>query len=325
MAEPITADILTPSAAQPDVDGNTLQLFSLIQKTAASLENLREAFLRSSQNINNTHRQTAVVIGKVTNPLDIAAFGPFCIQVIIPALGDTSNTVPRIARCQRNDTGRIVMPKAGALVNCWFDRAVQGQLYWNGVPPMNSPTFLAFSYLAEGLPAEALLLANVPTADIDIFESSGDFKFLLDKTIPALHQLKFEMSGALAQMLFKTGVGGTVAIGDGGNMNVDILVGPAGSLLMEAGAAGTIDILTGVGGSIWIESGGDLALFAGTAGGVITINSGIGANVNIAAGAGGFVSLGDVAVKSPVNNLPTCLFNGLPHYLNPALPPMVEA
>lgn len=273
---------------------------------------------RLTYTVEMSHRKTAIVIGRPKNPASLMTYGPYCLEVHVPELGQGKDQ-GMIARAKRSDRGRVIIPEKGTFVNVYFDQGRPEDLIWEAGSIDTFESFKAIN--KEELASEAGLLALDPiVSSIDIFESNKDFKFLCNRTIPGLHKVLMELASPLGEIKLKTGTGGKIKIGDGQALaNVEIDTG--GSVKVAAGPTplGTIDITSGM------VTGADITLTAGLAdiildGGNIdifgllgvSISAGPGMNVVIKPGAGGSVKLG-LAAAIPVNNYPACLFTGTPH------------
>lgn len=189
------------------------------------------------------------VVKRRALPLSQVAYGPFALDVYVPELGDDA-TVTRTAECERTSSGRIVIPKKGSYVTVYMKHGDASRLIWRGMGVEGFP-----SITKEEKSSKFLQLVSDPLiTDIDIYESNKDFSFLLDRTLPALHELVLSLTSVNGKIKISTGPNGKILIGEGETL-VDL----------ELDVGGTIKILSGSSplGTIDIVGGGDITISAG--------------------------------------------------------------
>ena len=236
------------------VDENLEVVSEIIQTMMANYEAASERIEAVAKNVYALSPMLAIVKRRALPPSPIA-YGPFALEVYVPEMGDDS-TITRVAECERSSSGRIIIPKKGSYVTVYLRHGSASKLVWRGMGIEGFP-----SLTKEQRSSKFRQLSADPiVTDIDIYESNDDFEFLLDRTIPGLHELLLELSSPLGQIKIKTGAGGKILIGDGESLvNLELDVGGTVKILAGSTPLGTIDII----------GGGDITISAGALGNII--------------------------------------------------------
>lgn len=288
--------------AGSESDDNLSAIMQVISALQLQYDTAAESIAQLSKRVTGMTPMVGIVKGRaiITSPI---SYGPFALEVYVPELGD-DQTDTRVAQCERESSGRIIIPKKGSYVTVYKKHGSEDRLIWRGMGVEGFPSLTKEQRSSKfrQLTADSLI------TDIDIYESNDDFSFLLDRTIPGLHKLVLELTSPLGKVFITTGPGGKILIGDGELADIELDVEKAIKISAGSTPIGTLDL----------NSGGDMSLTASPLGDIlldafnVEVSTMPGGNIKLTPGPGGKVKLG-IAAAIPVNNLPTCLFTGAPH------------